>query len=142
MKDYNYQPRVLVEQHYTIRNLIERQRKRTQDRNYHREIEKQRDENIKDIALAKDIELKEFWCSDCKMDFIARAKKIVDSWDLIAYYATKHPCGKWALRRITDRLGDEYWFKSLKVARDRFNAFDDTLQPFQSGYNMLYGKKN
>lgn len=134
-------PHPLVEDHYYVRELIEGQQKRSADRTYWQEVEKRRDQNLKDIAGFKDIELLDFWCDHCKKDFIGRAKKQIDSWEPIAYYKIKHMCGQWALRRITDRLEDIYWFKSKQVALDRGKAALDLLQPFESGYNMIYGKK-
>ncbi len=134
-------PHPLIEDHYHIRELIYRQEKRTADRAYHQEIEKRRDQEIKDIAGFKDIETLDFWCDKCKVDFIGRARKQMDSWAPIAYYKIKHMCGTWTLRRITDRFNDEYWFKSKKVAMDRGRMAIDALQPFESGYNMIYGKR-
>lgn len=134
-------PHPLVEDHYYVRELIEGQQKRSADRTYWQEVEKRRDQNLKDIAGFKDIELLDFWCDHCKKDFIGRAKKQIDSWEPIAYYKIKHMCGQWSLRRITDRLNDPYWFNSKKVAQDRGKASIDLLQPFESGYNMIYGKK-
>lgn len=139
--NYDQTPRPEVERHYHIRELIERQEKRSEERARINEIEKRRDQNLKDIAGFKDIELLDFWCDRCKVDFIGRAKKQIDSWEPIAYYKIKHMCGQWSLRRITDRLRDLYFFKSKKVALDRGKATVDVLQPFESGYNMVYGKK-
>lgn len=139
--NYNSQPRPLVEHHYHIQELIEAQEKRASDRTYHQEIEKRRNQQLKDITEAKDIELLDFWCDKCKMDFTGRAKKQIDSWEPLAYYKIKHPCGTWTLKRITDRLDDLYWFKSKKVAIQRGERYGDILQPFESGFNMIYGKK-
>lgn len=139
--NYDQTPRPEVERHYHIRELIERQEKRSEERARINEIEKRRDQNLKDIAGFKDIELLDFWCDRCKVDFIGRAKKQIDSWEPIAYYKIKHMCGQWSLRRITDRLRDLYFFKSKKVALDRGKAFIDMIQPFESGYNMVYGKR-
>lgn len=139
--NFDQTPHPLVEDHYHIRELIEGQQKRSADRTYHQEVEKRRDQNLKDIKEFKDVELLDFWCDRCKVDFVARAKKQIDSWEPIAYYKIKHTCGWWTLRRITDRLNDLYWFKSRKVASDRGKATVDVLQPFESGYNMVYGKK-
>lgn len=137
---FEQSPHPLIEDHYYIRELIEGQQKRAADRTYHQEIEKRRDQNLKDIKEFKDVELLDFYCTRCDKDFIGRAKKQIDSWEPIACYKIKHTCGRWTMRRITDRLMDLYWFKSKKVAQDRGVGFNDLLQPFQSGYNMLYKK--
>lgn len=139
--NYDHTPRPEVERHYHIKELIETQEKRSEERARLNEIEKRRDQNLKDIAGFKDIELLDFWCDRCKVDFIGRAKKQIDSWAPIAYYKIKHMCGTWTMRHITDRFRDLYFFKSKKVALDRGKAFVDTIQPFESGYNMVYGKK-
>lgn len=141
IKKMKHEPKPLVEEHYYIQHLIEAQEKRAADRTRHQDREKARNERTNDIAGFKDIELLDFFCTQCDRDFIGRAKKQVDSWEQIAYYKIKHTCGKWCIRHITDRFRDLYFFKSKKVARDRGRMAIDALQPFQSGYNMIYGKK-
>ena len=137
-----YTPKPLVEEHYHIQELIDSQEKRVEDRNRTRAIEKQRDDTLKYIAGFKDTELLDFYCDDCNREFVARAKKHVDNWNNnIAYYKIKHTCGKWCMRHITDRFRDKYFFKSRRLAKDRVDMFNDTLQSFQTGFNMVYGKK-
>lgn len=140
MLNFEQTPHPLVEDHYSIRNLINAQEKRRDDRERHRNIDKKRDEDLKDIAGFKDIETLDFYCDKCDREFVGRAKKQIDNWQNIAYYKIKHRCGNWCLRHITDRFRDKYFFKSKKLARERYNGFNDTLQPFQSGYKMLYKK--
>lgn len=134
-------PHPLVEDHYHIRELIEAQEKRANERTKWQEQKKSIDSLTKDIASFKEYETLDFFCNHCQLDFIARSRKEVDSWDNIAYYKTKHRCGNWCLRRITDRLRDHYFFQSKKIAYDRVINANEMLQPFQSGFNMLYGKK-
>lgn len=141
MSERKYIPTPLVEEHYHIRELIERQEKRTEDKQRAKDVEKNRDSILKDIQGFKDIETLDFHCSKCKLDFIARAKKQTDSWDTIAYYKTKHSCGNWCIRHITDRRQDKYFFLSKKILKQRAEQHNDLLQPFQTGYNTLYGKK-
>lgn len=139
--NYDHTPRPEIEQHYHIRSLIESQEKRANDRAKHNDIEKSRDQNLKDIAGFKDFDTLDFYCKGCDRDFVSIGRKVIDSWKPIAYYTTKHECGRWAIRHITDRHQDEYFFRSRKVAKDRGEAFIDLIQPFESGYNMVYGKK-
>ncbi len=135
-------PHPLVEDHYHIRDLIEGQEKRTAARVHHQNIEKQRDMFQKDVASVPNIALSDFWCKKCKVDFYARVRKELDSWGDFAFYRTKHrTCGEWAIRHITDRARDPYWSLSKAVANDRDQHRDDLLQPFETGFNMLYGKK-
>lgn len=143
---YEHVPRPNVEQHYHIRELIERQDKRSNDRAYHMDKQKARDERDSLIRDNKVKELVDFHCSDCKEDFKGEAiKQIEVDWtnetQNIAFYKTKCFCGKWVMRLITDRYRDAYWFKSTNVARDRGKHYADTLQPFETGFNLLYGKK-
>lgn len=137
----DHTPHPVIEDHYHIRELIAGQEKRVADRTRHREIEKQRDASLKDIAGFKDIELLDFYCPHCDLDFIARAKKQIDSWAPIAYYKTKHRCGTWCIRHITQRDKDPYFYRSKKVARQRAENYKETIQPFETGFNMLYGKR-
>jgi hypothetical protein len=139
--DLKHTPKPLIEEHYHIQELIEGQEKRSSERARHRDIEKQRDEFVKGIEGFKDIETLDFYCVRCGVDFIARAKKQVDSWGEVAYYKTKHTCGCWAIRHITDRHKDMYFSKSKILQKQRVDQFSDTLQEYQEGFNMLYGKR-
>jgi len=139
--ELKHTPKPFIEEHYHIQELIERQEKRTRDRVAHQEKDKLRDITLKDIAGFKDIELLDFWCEHCKRDFVGRAKKQIDLWCPIAFYKIKHRCGSWCMRHITDRPRDPYFYRSMFIARQRQDKFNDALQPFQTGFNTLYGKK-
>lgn len=144
---YEHTPRPEIEQHYHIRDLIEGQEKRTADKNAHRNRAKEREERNSLIRDAKWVEVKPFWCATCRTDFYAREVKHVEvDWtnttQNIAFYKTKHKtCGEWTMRLITDRHKDAYWFKSKMVRADQGKHFKDTIQPFQTGFNLLYGKQ-
>lgn len=143
---FDQTPHPLIEDHYHIQELINNQEKRSEDRNYDREKKKLRLEREEFINDNKQIQLVEFWCNKCKEDFIAVSfKEIEEDWsDLnqrIAHYKTKCKNGHWCKRMITDRFLDYYWQRSRKVARDRGNHFEDIIQPFETNYNLLYGKK-
>lgn len=137
---FDQSPHPLTEDHYHIQELIEGQEKRSADRTRHQNIEKQRDEFKKTVASFKDIEFLDFYCTDCEIDFVARARKQIDSWGKIAYYKIKHTCGKWCIRHITDKFKDAYFLRSKKLARERIERHNDTIQSFQNGYNSLYKK--
>lgn len=139
--NFDQTPHPLVEDHSYIRELINRQERRTADKKYHQEVEKKRDAVLKDIKGFKDIELLDFYCEQCNKDFIGRARKQIDSWQTIAYYKVKHKCGTWCIRHITDRIRDPYFYNSRKVARDRGENFKDLLQTFETGFNLVHGKK-
>ena len=136
-----FQARSTAEYHPEIQALVKAHEKRQADRQYHRDIEKMRDDMIKEIKSAPEFEKIHCYCEGCGREFTARAGKIVDSWSPIAWYITKCRCGKRQLRRITDKIWDRYYFKSKEIFKQRFDNFADILQPFQSGYEMMWGKK-
>lgn len=141
----NYGPKPLIEEHYHIQELIDRQEKRTDDRNYHREKEKERGEREDLIKDSKQVAITDFFCRQCKKDFKAQAIRLIEQdWTCnqrIAYYKTKCFKGHWCMRLITDRHKDAFWSKSKLMALDRGNHYADTIQPYETGFNLLYGKK-
>lgn len=147
MREYEYVPRPTVEDHFHIRELIERQEKRTDDRNYHRNKEKEKEERNNLIKDNKLVVVTDFWCTQCEKDFKSIAiKQVCTDWnnesESIAFYKTKHWCGKWCMRLITDKHRDAFWTRSKNIARDRGTHFADTIQPHETGFNMLYSRKN
>ncbi len=140
--NYDHTPRPEIENHYHIKELIERQEKRFEDKEYHRNVEKARDERKKDIEAAKNVEVKPFWCVTCHKDFVSVTYKQIDNWGDSACYKTKHkPCGSWCMRLITDSWRDAYWTNSKLLAKDRRDHYNDMVQPHMTGFNTLYGKK-
>jgi len=144
---YEYIPRPDIEQHYHIRELIENQDKKSDDRNYHRDKEKQREERTALIKDSKLVAVIDFWCSKCKKDFKFMAVKQVEiDWtnqsQYVAFYRSKCSKGHWCIRLITDRHRDGFFQRSKLIAVDRAKYHNDILQPWQTGYELLYGKKN
>ncbi len=144
---YEHTPRPEIENHYYIRELIEGQDRRSQDRTYHQNRIKANEERAKDIKDAKAKELKAFYCETCKLDFLGEAfKEVEDDWSCygqqIAFYKTKCFKGHWCMRLITDTHKDSYWFRSKRVAADRGQHSLDTLQPGETNYELLYSRKN
>lgn len=142
----NYSPKPLTEEHYHVQDLIDRQEKRTDDRNYHREKEKERAEREDLIKDSKIITVTDFWCNTCKEDFKSMAIKQVEvDWSCpsqrIAFYKTKCDGGHWCIRLVTDRHRDGFYSKSKLMELDRGNHYADTVQPYETNFNMLYGKK-
>lgn len=140
-----YGPRPLIEEHYHIQDLIEAQEKRVDDREYYRNREKNASDRMDVVKDAKSKDLKEFWCSTCMEDFLAESVKEVEiDWSCptqyIAFYKTKCFKGHWCMRLITDRHKDAYWFKSRRVQAYQGKHYQDTIQPFETGFNMLYKK--
>lgn len=147
MSSYDHTPRPEIEQHYHIRNLIEGQEKRTEDRNYHRNKDKAKEERGDSIRESKLIDIKEFWCDHCKRDFrCVTYRQVETDWSNtsqhVAFYKGKHrKCGRWAIRLITDKNRDGYWMKSRLVRIDQGKHHNDTIQPWQTNFNLLYGKR-
>ncbi len=143
MRDYS--PKPLVEQHYHIQDLINAQEKRVSDRNYHRNQEKERADREDTINKAQLFVMTDFWCDKCKQDFKSQSiKEIEQDWysgQRNAFYRSKCDKGHWCIRLITDKLKDGFWMKSTAIAKDRGKHFADLLQPGETNYNMLYGKK-
>lgn len=101
---------------------------------------------MQDIKDAAPKIAKLFWCDACKEEFVAETIKEVEvDWSntghYIAFYRTKHFCGKWCMRNITESWLDRYFAKSKVVALNRGKYYADTLQPFETNYEMLYSKK-
>lgn len=142
---FDQTPHPLVEDHYHVQELINGQEKRTQDREYHRNRIKAVEERESDIRASKVAEDLDFWCEECKEDFKFHARiQVEEDWNgdkRIAFYKAKCRSGHWCIRLVTDRHKDGFYQKSRLVARDRGRHHADILQPFETGYNMLYGKK-
>lgn len=145
-REYDYHPKPLIEEHYHIKELFENQDKRVTERTYYRERAKNLEEREDDINKAPQFALLPFWCEDCKKEFIAQAiLEVEEDWSnpsqRIAHYKTKCFKGHWLKRMLTDRWLDTYFFRSRIIAKDRQEHHNDILQPFETGYTMLYGKK-
>lgn len=145
MREYEQQPRPEIENHYHIRSLIEAQEKRTEDRTYQRDKAKNREERNNLIKEAQMVTITDFLCRQCGDEFKGIAvKQVEEDWnnpnDKNAFYKTKCFKGHWCIRYITDKWKDPYWYKSKAVARDRALHYNDTLQPSQTGFNILYKK--
>lgn len=138
-------PKPLIEEHYHIKELIARQEVRADDREYHRAKAKGLQERMDEIKAAKAKDVKGFWCRACREDFFAETIKHVEQdWNAptqyVAYYKAKCSKRHWCLRLITDQHKDGYWVRSRLVACDRGSHYVDTIQPHESGFNLLYKK--
>lgn len=142
---FDQTPHPNIEDHYYIQELIQGQERRHADRVAAQNRVKSLEERDKLIEDSKLFTLTDFWCDECKVDFKAQAvKQIEDDWNAnqrIAFYKTKCWRGHWCIRLVTDRHKDAFFYRSKFMALDRGNHFADTVQPFETGFNMLYGKK-
>lgn len=143
---YDHTPRPEIEKHYHIQDLIEFHERKTQDRNFHRERIKQNEDRESYITDSKPVALTDFFCSKCKQDFKSVAiRQIEVDWSKtsqrVAFYKSKCDKGHWCIRLITDRGMDAFYSKSKLLAVDRARHSLDTLQPHETGFNLMYGKK-
>lgn len=142
----DYAPKPLVEEHYHIQELIEAQEKRSDERQYFRDKERNREERQKQIDNAKMVVATDFHCWRCSQDFKQNAVLNVElDWSnptqYIAFYKGKHrKCGNWCIRLVTDKHQDGFWMRSKAVKREQGEHFADLLQPYETGFNLLYGK--
>ncbi len=141
-----HQPKPLIEQHYYIQELIDAQQKRVDDREYHRNLIKDKEERNNLIKDSPVMSLTDFWCRKCLLDFKSMSVREVEiDWTSplqnIAFYRTKCDKGHWCIRHITDKWSDPFWNNSETVLRDRGKHFKDIIQPFETGYNLLYEKR-
>lgn len=144
---YENTPRPQIEDHHHIRELIEIQEKRSNDRTLHREHEALLQERRKELASLPTRHTMPFWCSKCREDFQAETiLEIEHAWEkpdeVIAFYRTKCFKGHWCIRLGLDKHRDPYFERSKAVAKDRGEHRADMLQPWDSGYDMLYKRKN
>lgn len=144
---YEQIPRPQVEDHPHIRFLIESQNRRALDRTYHQNREKELAARTAEIKDAPPLIVHDFYCHECRKDFKGIAVKQVEvDWNnkaqYIAFYRTKCWRGHWCMRLITDKLKDGYWTRSPVVSRDRGKHHGDLLQPGETGFELLYGRKN
>ena len=145
--NFDQTPHPLIEDHFNIQDLINAQEKRSADREYHRNRIKSLEDRDGYITDSKAFTLTDFWCNECQKDFKAQAIKQIEldwtnSGQRIAFYKTKCFRGHWCIRLITDRHKDGFWQRSKLVALDRGNHYADTVQPHETGFQILYGKKN
>lgn len=141
-----YDPKPLIEEHYHIQELIDRQEVRTEDRVRYQNIEKDNAERDKLINDTRVLDLLDFWCAECGEDIKAvGVLHVEEDWtnkaQRIALYKTKCFKGHWLARHVTDKGACPYWFRSRTVHRDRGKHSDDMVQPWQDGFNLLYGNK-
>lgn len=82
-----------------------------------------------------------FWCDECRKDFEAMGYKQIAAhnreWPR-AYYVGICPKGHRAIRRITDKEGDGYYYKSELIRRQRIDLADAMLQPHDPRFRSVY----
>jgi hypothetical protein len=82
-----------------------------------------------------------FWCDACRLDFESVGfKRTLGVYTLpVALYETKCPkCRATCRRRITERNGDEFFWKSAALNAQRRMMAKDLLQPGDPGFDAAY----
>lgn len=110
-----------------------------------RDLEAQRDALKKELDVDEQIPAGIFYCSRCKKDYFPQRIVKVEQHDwntggIFRFWRSKH-CKTWNVRLISQKLHDKFFIKSPSVCQDRRLNSNDLLQPFQTGFDMLY-KKN
>jgi hypothetical protein len=110
-----------------------------------RDIEKARDVLRNEANVDEQLPPSIFYCSKCKKDYIPKRIYKVISYDwntnqLFRYWRSKH-CKRWNTRLITNKMRDKFFIKSPSVIKDRRLNKLDMIQPGETGFNMLYGRK-
>ncbi len=110
-----------------------------------RDIQAQRDAVKNELEVNEEIPAQIFYCKVCKKDYFP--KRIVkveqNDWNTggtFRFWRSKH-CGTWNVRLITQKIKDKFFIKSPSVCRDRRLHKNDLIQPTETGFDMLYGKK-
>lgn len=109
-----------------------------------RDIETQRAELKKELDVNEEIPASIFYCKVCKKDYFPmRVVKVEQNdWNtggVFRFWRSKH-CGTWNVRLISQKIKDKFFIKSPSVCRDRRLHKNDLIQPFETGFNLLYGK--
>lgn len=116
-----------------IRNIEERRRTER--------MAKWLSERYNEIKNAPEAAPNSFWCDTCLRDYDAFGHKEVrwhkgDVW--FAFYRAFCPSGHANVRRITDKLGDPYFFKSRFVKREQSEHADEFLTPSDPRFRQVY----
>lgn len=94
----------------------------------------------KEVDDAKLYAQQGFWCKECARDFSAQGLKQVrdyDTWPL-AWYGALCPNGHTAIRRITDKLHDPYFYESQYIRREQAQHADDFMLPSDPRFRYKY----
>lgn len=94
-----------------------------------------------DIKRAPMYAKTEFFCLSCHRDFEGTGVKQVrvpkgSVW--FAYYVGICVCGKHAIRRITDKLSDPYFYQSKTIRAQQSRYADAMLSPHHPRFKQFY----
>lgn len=111
-----------------------------------RDTEERREAAKRELDVDEYVPAVIYFCTDCNKEYVRnRAFKVEeDDWitgGKFRYWKTKHTCGKWCIRYISQKTKDPFFRLSPSLKIDRSKHYKDLLQPSQTGFSMLYGKK-
>lgn len=124
---------------------IEQLKQRVKERQAELEQERQRHKKTPNQLMeeeAQDLpEMFDFWCDSCQEDFEAERHKTKYTLygEPVAVWRAKCPnCDTEAIRHITHRDEDTYYYKSDKINRQRNQYAMETLQIYDYGFRTMY----
>jgi len=111
-----------------------------------RDTQAQREAVKKEYDVDEDLPASIFYCYKCKVDYFPKRVVKVEQQDwntggIFRHWRAKHKCGTMNVRLISQKIKDKFFIKSPSVCRDRRLNKLDLLQPQETGFDMLYGKK-
>ncbi len=136
-------------------NKIDHLKKRIDYNQEQRKRDKQRSERDSETRRTIDespgIAKMDFWCEKCRQDFTGEGIKAIpygldlnsnehyELSPLRAYYIGHCPTGHRAIRYITDKHRDPYFYQSVMLQHQRVEYADDILQPSDERFRKVYG---
>jgi len=125
---------------------VERLQSRIEANRESRERELLKDKALEDrlkvIREAFPITRLGFWCRKCRQDFEGQAFKQVrypaSGGAPVAWYRSFCPKRHEAIRRITDKLKDNYYYESEMLKRQRIDLADAMLTPDDPRFRVVY----
>jgi len=127
-------------------NEIDRLKKRTKDQMEELELDRKRrktPEELMDNDIPQFLPFYDFWCDVCQEDFSSPARKTsyrLEGNIISTIRGTCPNCETVAIRHARHRDQDPYYYKSLKIRRQRNQYAMDMIQPGQHGFRSVYGE--
>lgn len=122
-----------------LKAIVERNR---EERNRYEQLKKTLEERSNEVRSAPDIAPNMgFFCVQCDRDCGGPGFKEIrlranDLW--FAFYRGFCPAGHRVMRRITDKLGDPYFYRSRVIVRQQASHADDFLTPNDPRFKEVY----
>jgi len=127
-------------------NEFDRITKRIEDQQYLLDQDKERKKKKPNVLMEEEtgeqIANFDFWCDVCQEDFISPAYKTKHRLygDSVAVWRAQCPdCEEEAIRLITHKDEDPYYYKSTKIRFQRNQYATELLQADDYGFNSTYG---